>query len=104
MPKFLDKIVINSKLVRVREHKKKVWINVKLYEPIVVVLIGKRTLQNGKLEIESYPEEGHVYRYFVPDEYIKALLVVENMNKNPFYILESAIDIEKTHINSELQE
>lgn len=47
-------------------------------------IIGQRTLQNGFSIWED--EVGSV---FTPKEYIKAYLVVNDMNKKPFYILKS---------------
>ena len=58
----------------------KQWIETKIKTPKKVMIIGVRTLTNGK---RDWTKEGIFYW---PTEYIKALLVVENLNRKPFYI------------------
>jgi len=88
MPKFLDKITINHKLVRTRKveyidgirQKCKNW-EKKQIKPTDVYVLGERTLSNGIVwNMIDYIE----YR---PLGYINALLVIKDKHTNPFYIL-----------------
>jgi len=59
-------------------HSNKAWVEVPILEKNVRV-IGIRTLSNGNVDYG----EGAIYE---PTEFFKALLVVEKMSSNPFYI------------------
>ena len=60
--------------------RNKVWEEVKTNQKVVMV-VGERTLRNGT---SFWQEEcGYV---FEPKEYFKAILVVENLDRKPFYI------------------
>lgn len=83
--KFGEKIKITSKLRRKEEYQgrkinTKTWAETAIPETEVMV-IGRRTLSNG---ITEWIEEGG--NFYTPKEYFKALLVVKDMNTNPFYI------------------
>lgn len=83
--KFGEKIKINHKLRRKEEYESygkntKTWKETPMDE-IEVMVIGRRTLSNGFSELLG--DDGIFY---TPKEYFKALLVVKDMNTNPFYI------------------
>lgn len=59
----------------------KTWVEYPLKETKKVMVIGARNLQNGYNDYLS--EYGAVFNY---TETVKALLVVENLNRKPFYI------------------
>jgi hypothetical protein len=91
--KFLQKITIDSKLHRSRGYQSygdigwrvrtRFWEDRKFREGVTkeVIVIGVRTLSNGKTEYEE--EVGNMY---TPITYFKALLVVESLSSKPFYI------------------
>lgn len=60
------------------------WSSIPIKETKVVV-IGSRTLANGWVDGDR--QEGF---FFVPKEYIKALLVVKDLYTKPFYILDKS--------------
>lgn len=81
---FGQKINIKHRLERVEHHMRgskfsKIWKDVD-YEAEVIV-IGQRTLFDGEVWWEQ--DAG---RIFTPKSHIRALLVVENMRENPFYV------------------
>lgn len=86
-PEFLDKIITNHKLVRVKNGNKRTWESVKIGKTEVTV-IGYRTLWNGYKETDSYNDGWSYYHYFVFEEKVPALLVVKDSRTNPFYIKE----------------
>lgn len=71
-----------------RVRKTKYWQKAFLKSPIKVFVVGKRTLSNGFIDYE--PEYGNVYTH---KDIVTALLVVSDINKNPFYV-----SIDKTTI------
>lgn len=78
------KVEINHKLVRSYSRNKGCY-----WELVHIPRIGIRTLSNGKMingSDNEFPEF-----YYIPNEYISALLVVSDMYHKPFYILTSTI-------------
>ena len=74
-------IEAKSMLLRLKDlGNKKYWQSINI-KPTQVMIIGIRTLQDG--HNEYLPDYGNV---FYPESYLKALLVVENLNTKPFYI------------------
>jgi len=81
--KLGDRITVTEKLVRESaQHDhiafKKFWNPVSIKKQTVMI-IGIRTLQNGKAGYHDW--------YFLPDLYFKALLVVSGLHKKPFYVI-----------------
>jgi len=83
--KLGQKITIDHKLKRVVKphpkplHDNKFWEKEKI-KPKECILIGVRTLSNG---VSDYSEG----TYYEPKEYFKAYLVVESLNRKPFFVL-----------------
>jgi hypothetical protein len=55
------------------------------------MIIGRRWIKNGEIDIHGYCDETgedwiEDYRYFVPTETIPCLLVVTNDRSNPIYV------------------
>lgn len=55
----------------------------KLTPPRAGIVIGKRTLANGRYDYGSYEDPG----VFTPKEYLTAYLVVTDMRSKPLYVL-----------------
>lgn len=81
-----QKIIIDHKLKRVVKpydkprHESKIWEKQKT-ETKECILIGIRTLSNG---VSDYSDG---YCTYEPKEYLKAYLVVESINRKPFFVL-----------------
>lgn len=65
----------------IQPHDYKYWQSDKLRQPIEVMIIGKRTLRNGKIFYDS-----EVGSWFEHVNSVQAYLVVKDMNSKPFYI------------------
>lgn len=81
---FGQKIYIKNRLKRVEKHLHgsyytKTWEDINYISEVIV--IGQRTLSNGLVWWEQ--DAG---KLFTPKAYIHALLVVENIRENPFYV------------------
>lgn len=76
---FGQRILTRVKLKRTNIYPDRRWMEIPIPEKIVRV-IGKRTLSNVSVDSSEYGT------YYEPREYFKALLVVEKMSSNPFYI------------------
>jgi len=63
------------------ERSIKEWVTKELPKETEVMVVGIRTLSNGTTNWED--EIGNI---FTPKEYFRALLVVENMKRKPFYV------------------
>lgn len=58
-------------------------------DDIPAIVIGIRTLANGYKDYDDGGESGYntSYSYFVPNQYLEAVLVSTNLRRNPFYVL-----------------
>jgi hypothetical protein len=91
MYKLGQEIIINSQLKRVSEYRRdslgsfnrkyRLWKEVKLKEPQIVIVVGIRTLFNGYVDYD--PEVGSM---FSQDSHIKAILVTGRLSQKPFYV------------------
>jgi hypothetical protein len=85
--KFLDKIMVKSKLRRTETilsgaYNRKEWVIDQFKHPKQGVVIGWRTLSDGVSEY--YTDEPTRYH---PKIHFKALLVVLNEKQNPIYVM-----------------
>lgn len=85
--KIGQKLNVKSSLKRVlirgnyHTQSRKEWVEVKLFKEIEVIVVGIRTISDGKIWYMG--DEGTCY---TPDVFRKALLVTKNINSKPFYI------------------
>jgi hypothetical protein len=64
----------------------RVWVNQEYPEPVEVTVIGYRTLSNGYM-ITDEDELGDLFLHgYVPDMTFTAILVVEDLYTNPYYV------------------
>jgi len=79
--KLGDKCIVNNKLVRYCiEPDKREWVPKEITFKAVII-IGVRTLRNG-IVLYQYGDEQNLFEV---TSTIKAYLVVEDLNKKPFY-------------------
>lgn len=73
-----QEITITHHLARRRHWHKRDWISQKLRHPVQGIIIGKRTISNGRTE---YVEDG--IRAYIPEEYFDAYLVSTDLKSKP---------------------
>ncbi len=71
--KLGERFICTHKLVRKRQYKNRSWERQKLYTPIEVMVVGKRTLSDGSI----YIEEG--VKTFEPSKTFQAIKVAPNL-------------------------
>ncbi len=59
----------------------RVWEEIQLKEPLEGIVIGSRTLSNGKTEYDN--ESGTTY---IPKEHFNAVLVAVSLRNKPFFV------------------
>lgn len=72
-------LVVDHFLSRTRIDRGRFWQIIPSF-PKEVIVVGVRTLHNGKVVVEDD------CKYFESKEKFKALLVVENLKNKPFYV------------------
>lgn len=82
--KLGDKILINHRLLRCYANGEKVWTRMSFRQPREVMVIGKRTLNNGTVQYGSDAIEDPTI--YTPSKYFPALLVVEDIARKPFFV------------------
>lgn len=89
-PKLGDWITVFDKYIRVKSpvvstpgyrSSNRIWKLQSLEPPLKVLVVGKRTISDGRADWDS--ETGYEYS---PKEFMTALLVVSAMNKKPFLV------------------
>ena len=85
-----ERVRVDHRLVRqVHDRSRKVWV----YEDLLVeqegLVVGVRTLSNGKRDWESVDDfgGGGGYWEYQPSAYFRALLVVTDLRRRPFLVL-----------------
>lgn len=78
-------LTVYKVLVRTRNSNLRVWVNIDLPKPVQAMVIGYRTLVNGRMigggfRMDDDPAE------FVPEMNFTAILVVESIHSKPIYI------------------
>lgn len=64
-----------------RSKRLKVWEKVPLKKSKTAIIVGLRNLSNGNTDYDG--DVGYMYN---PTEYFRALLVVSNLNKAPYFV------------------
>lgn len=85
-PKFGDKVIIRAKLSRQYDgsdgkYYRKAWVRFKFREPKTGILIGFRTLADGR--VESMGDDGVLFH---PTQYLRAALVVTGPRSKPVLV------------------
>lgn len=83
LPIFGEAVRVRGRLSRSYRDGRKEWVDLPALPIRVALVIGIRTLSNGRLHFWG-EDGGTEYR---PDKHFKAVLVVEDIKSAPYYVL-----------------